>query len=130
MYINESATQIPSTQAYKTAFLQLGRIHKNYVSMLQAHRVAPNFDVTATELADAVGYQNFNAANLHYGKLGSYIGELLRLPQPEFCVKTLVTFRHDGVEWHWIMRPEVIQTLDQVNWKLCRNKIHMESIVK
>lgn len=130
MYINESTTLIPSTQEYKLAFLRLGCIPKSYLAMLQEHRSAANLDVTATELARAVGYQNFNAANLHYGKLGGFIGELLLLPQPEFFVKTLVTFEYDGDEWHWIMRSEVAQALDELDWRLCRRKTHAEPIPK
>ena len=35
--------------------------------LLEAHFSMPEYTATTTQLAEAVGYSNFNAANLHYG---------------------------------------------------------------
>ena len=62
---------------YVSAFHNL-QLAPHYMQMLRTHYYAPNQTLTATMMAKAVGYENFNAANLHYGgfrltlAMGSY----------------------------------------------------------
>ncbi|MCP9496543.1 MAG: HNH endonuclease [Pyrinomonadaceae bacterium MAG19_C2-C3] len=53
------------------------RINPKQYGMLEVQYSAPNRTVTVPQLADAVGYSNFNAVNLHYGKLGRLLYEAL-----------------------------------------------------
>jgi 5-methylcytosine-specific restriction protein A len=113
-----------SAAQYIAAFVQLNCVAHTYVAMLQTHRYAAAMDVTTIELAHAVGYRNFNAANLNYGKLGGYLGKILGLPV-ESRVNTLVTMYKDKSQWHWVMRPEVADALAQVEWQPCSRGKHM-----
>lgn len=51
---------------YVSAFNKL-KIETYHLQMLQANYNAPNRTLTATELAKAVGYEDYGAANLHFG---------------------------------------------------------------
>ncbi len=87
----------------------------------------PNHTITATQIAEAVGYQNYNATNLQYGTLGREISEILRYEPPK---------RANGEPiWFWIlssgneaseatmsghyefeMRPELVKALERMKW--------------
>ena len=83
--------------------------------LLRAHYSAPNRSVTARRLAIAVGLANFNAANLHYGKLGRLLFSVLGKPAGAdnvFILANLVPPGERGnKEWLWVMRPQVAQAL-------------------
>jgi hypothetical protein len=53
---------------YMAAFRRL-QIAPHHLKMLQANYYAPDKTLTATMMARAMGYHNYNAANLHYGKI-------------------------------------------------------------
>jgi len=77
-------------------------------------------------MARAAGYQNFSAADLHYGKLSGQLGDILGL-NPTTRVGVLVMFEHYDHEWHWIMHPQVSDALEQLQWNPCRRITHMEA---
>lgn len=81
-YLDERDSQIsvgrgpdgsPSALEYAEAFDLLGKLPAAYEAMLEAHLEAPDHCITATQLAEAAGYENYNAANLHYGTLGQMV---------------------------------------------------------
>ena len=114
---------------FLSAFVALQDIPVSYVRMLTTHSSILNEDITASEMARAVGYKNFNAANLHYGKLGKRLANSLGIDIDEnYCVFVLATFEYDGHEWHWIMRPQVKQALSQVRWVSSYRVTHMHAI--
>lgn len=90
-------------------------------AMLKAHYHAPNRTLTATELAQAVGFPNYSTVNLRYGLLGQAIYDegLIALPagarHPDG--KPIYTFviadgeRLEGDNWRWTMRPEVADAI-------------------
>ena len=47
--------------------------------MLQTHYDAPERTLTATQMARALDFSVFGAANLHYGGLAKRVGEQLEL---------------------------------------------------
>lgn len=109
---------VPSAERYADAFYEIkesGRLPDSYLKILRAHYFAPDRTVTATQLARAVNYSNYNSSNLHYGKLGRRVGEQLGW-QPEQKSGVLVTFEHREGEWHWTMLPQVAQALEQLGW--------------
>lgn len=63
----------PSAIEYAEAFGRLGKLPASYEAMLDAHLNAPDYCITATQLAEAAGYENHSAANLHYGTLGQML---------------------------------------------------------
>jgi hypothetical protein len=104
------------TEDYVRAFEQ-ARLAPNYVRMLRLHYLAPGREITATGMAQALGYSAHSAANLHYGTLGRLIGEQLGWrPLPENPILVLVTFARPGEEWHWVLRPEVARAIERLGW--------------
>jgi hypothetical protein len=111
---------LPSVQAYKDAFLAIeDRIGERYRALIQAHYHAPEHTITARQLAEAVGFRNFNAANLHYGRLAGYLRRWfdLRLNlNIEVLVSFLVPDRAAKEDLRWVMFPRVAQALEQLGW--------------
>jgi hypothetical protein len=67
-----------------------------------------------TKLADAVGYKNFNAANLHYGTLAQIIGKSVGFSGVGDCwVTVLIEFvppeETESGHWELLLRPEVAE---------------------
>lgn len=105
-----------SAEDYMAALREapLGQQHRR---MLAVHHAAPDRTVTAAQLARAVGYSSYEAANLHYGRLGGLICRKLHWsPSPSESVAAIVRFEKRRGEWHWIMRPEVAQALELLGW--------------
>lgn len=84
--------------------------------MLRIHFCAPQRTVTAAELARSVGYPHHSFANSQYGRLGRLIGEQLDFNPTKERVGSLATFEWRDRQWHWIMRPEVANALEQLGW--------------
>jgi hypothetical protein len=90
-------------------------------AMLKAHYHAPNRTMTATELAQAVGFPSYSTVNLRYGLLGQAIYDeaLIDLPASARYAdgKPIYTFviadgeRLEGDNWRWTMRPEVANAM-------------------
>lgn len=72
----------PSAKVYEEAFLSIGELNDGYRAMLAAHLHAPDHLISATELAEAAGYTNWSAANLHYGLLGAKVAEEIGFTPP------------------------------------------------
>jgi MoxR-like ATPase/predicted RNA-binding protein with PUA-like domain len=104
---------------YVSAFNKLN-IETHHLRMLQANYYAPNRTLTATDLAKAVGYEDYGAANLHYGKLGHQVGTLLGWePLPKYKLEVLVDFKKPDQkcqEWRWILKPMVAEAMEKLGW--------------
>ena len=105
----------PSVQRYVDAFRAAGDLPDSYLKMLRAHYAAPDRTTTATRLARAVGYPNYNSSNLNYPRVGGLVGQHLGW-RPGMPLKVLVTFENREGEWHWIMRPQVVRALEVLGW--------------
>lgn len=57
-------------------------IPDNHLALLRAHAAAPGHTATWAQLASAVGYENFNAVNLQYGKLAARVAARLGVHRP------------------------------------------------
>ena len=99
---------------YVSAFRSIN-ILPHYLKMLQVHYYAPDHTVTASQMSKAMGYKNFNASNLHYGKLGRLVGKIIGWV-PKTTLYVLVEFEKPGREWLWHLRPEVIQAIERLGW--------------
>jgi hypothetical protein len=83
--------------------------------MLRAHYEASNHIITATELADKVGFANFNAANLRYGLLAQKFLEFFQIHLTEYVkINALVYLNNPEDEWEWTLRPQVTEALAQL----------------
>ena len=98
-----------------------------YLAMLRAQCQSPNQTITSTRLAEAAGYKNYNAANLHYGTIGRLLAERLgytpdkRTDGSERWWRTLSSGRDGSQEtdeghFEFIMRPELVAALTDMRW--------------
>jgi hypothetical protein len=104
---------------YKRAFLALQPLAAHEQKLLAAHYRSPEHTITASELAKAVGYENYGAANLNYGRFAGKLGDLLGC-HPRLKVHILVTdFKPDDnpeEHWHLVLRPQVVEALQELGW--------------
>ena len=88
------------------------------LDFLQAHYDSAGYVSTASILAEAVGYTNWNALNLQYGLLAKRIADALGTGTRhlgllvEFSRPKSVTNEH----WLLVMRPEFAQALKSAGW--------------
>lgn len=111
---------VPTTQEYADALAAIGP-SDGQRAMLAAHAEAGDTGLTATQLAKAAGYKNFNAANLQYGLLGQKVVDHLHLTLPDSEVRegesAMTVALADwvdtpGEEFVWIMHPELRAALE------------------
>lgn len=109
---------MPTAAEFKRALKAAMPLAQNYSNMLQFHYGAPNRTVTPASLANGVGYKNFRAANLHYGKLARLVREHLGFTRPpkEAHVELFVRFELRNGTWHWIMRKEFASALEGLGY--------------
>ena len=120
---------IASVDQFKRALLMLRdkNLPDAHLAMLRAQCKSPNGMITSTKLAEAAGYENYNAANLQYGTLAFNIAGFLSYDPPK---------RNDGTGMWWttlsyskaennepqtgqfqfIMRPELASALTEMTW--------------
>lgn len=130
----------PSASVYAAAFSSLEPLHESYRAMLRAHLTAPDHLISASKLAEAAGYANWSAANLHYGKLGYSIADEIGFGPPKREDGTEIwtcaiardpaldtefpdTSLLDGLEramadgdFEWQMRPQVVEALRSLGY--------------
>ncbi len=105
-----------TVKQYKTAFTTLrDQISAKELSMLEANYKALNFAFTATQLANMMGYKNFQAANIRYGTLAGKFCKFFQVDPTEKLL-VLVDIKKLTKEWHWTMHPRVVQALRELNW--------------
>lgn len=110
------ASAVPTSQRYVAAFRAVRNLTDSHVQMLRIHYHSPKHTVTATQLAHAMGYSKYPAVNSQYGRLGRSVGEQLNFSPKGVKLGVLVTFQYIKGEWHWTMRPEVTQALEELRW--------------
>ena len=120
-------TAAPPTQAklIKALRAALDKATPNQRRMLAAHLNRPDRIITATELADAVGFDGFRAAYLQYGALGYLIDweTPTHLPIRESDTQPIWTCAiafpddatdpafHENAHFRWRMRPEIAEAI-------------------
>lgn len=102
------------------------KFNKAQDAMLAAHVEAPDHVLTATQLAQAAGYDDYVVANSQYGQLGRALAEELDWEPPmrkdgnPIWTLTLATdadgsARAEGEEasghWRWKLRPEIVSAM-------------------
>lgn len=113
---------IGTVDDYTEAFEQV-TLAEHERRMLLAHARAPQQTMTATELAQAAGYDSFTSANAHYGKLAKKIGDAAGLPPRPSDQRDEVTYTftlasgegEPGEHWRWTLHPEVLDALNSLN---------------
>jgi hypothetical protein len=127
--MSSEVSAIATPEAYRTALLTLrdkGLPHGHF-AMLRAQCRAPSYTITATQLAEAADYENYNAANLQYGTLASNVAHLLGyVPVTRTDGSTMwwTTLSYsssgddesNGGHFQFIMRPELVAALREMRW--------------
>jgi hypothetical protein len=111
---------IPSVQEYKQAFLAIEPFMSDKQrAILKFHYQAPSRMMTMTEIAYSVGYTNFRAANLQYGRLGNMLCEALNWRHGvniNIAVTFIPPYQSPNRQWLLIMRSEVATALKDLGW--------------
>lgn len=114
---------------FKDAFLK-GKISRHQQLMLKLNYNAKSHTLTSKKLAKELGYNHHGSANLHYGKLASKIGEILKIEKmPTEKIGIFVFFFKLNEEWNWILKPEVCQALEELNWVELQEFVHPEEVL-
>ena len=114
--------KIPAAADYRAAFLALRPYADKHLEFLKVHYAAPDFTITATELATAVGYKKHNAINLQYGKLADrfcqHFGQTPEKPETPLAILVNEYNTSDKSNEHaqLTLRPEVIEALAGLSW--------------
>lgn len=116
---------------YQNTFLKIrdkGRLRNTkYLGMLRAQYACPNHTITATKIAEAVGYENYYAANLQCGTLGMklprYMGYvLLKRDNGEPMWFWTLSSGNDASDetldghYEFVMRPQLVAVLEDMKW--------------
>lgn len=121
---------IASPEQFKQALLTLRdkNLPSSHFNMLRAQCRAPGTKITATQLAKAAEYENYNAANLQYGTLAFNVAAALGFtPQAQradgsLCWWTTLAFSEENQaeegtgHFQFIMRPELVTALREMRW--------------
>jgi|SRR5450830_213501 len=121
--------QIATTEQFKTALLSLRdkNLPDGHLVLLRAQGHSPNGTITSTKLAEAAGYENYNAANLQYGTLAFNLAGFLRYNPPKRkdgspMWWTTLSYSVNGNaepetgQFQFIMRPELLAALREMRW--------------
>jgi predicted HNH restriction endonuclease len=115
------APYIGTVDDYVGAFqtIKLGEREKR---MLHAHAHTEGRTLTATQIANAAGYEGHQQTNSQYGKLARRVAEAAGLARIDgedgedawtFALAT--GEREEGEHWRWTMHPEVFDALRSLN---------------
>jgi hypothetical protein len=107
-----------STAQFESALKTIPMPSGRQIEFLRVHYDAPGRALTATKLAEAVGYKDYRGVNLWYGRLADKIGAALGQIDPHLYL--LVDFVPPNAatnkEWIFVMRPEFADALKNVGW--------------
>jgi hypothetical protein len=114
--------KIPAAAEFRAAFLALRPYPDKHLQFLKFHYAAPDFTITATDLAKAVGYAKHNAINLQYGKLAErfceHFGQKPEKPETNLTILITDYSLADKSNEHaqLTLRPEVVEALAGLSW--------------
>jgi len=127
----EGAAFKPTMEKYRKALRQMeadGHFDKTqYLAMLKAQYDSEDHIITATRLAEAAGYANYNAANLQYGTLAKLLANHLGYLPPKrtidermwWCTLSTGNDASDATidgHFEFVMRPELAAALEAMGW--------------
>lgn len=120
---------VPGAADYARVLLEViqskSKLVENQIKMLERHYLAHNRTVTYTELARAVGSDDYRTANSQYGSLGKAIGEALGVTfektskgQPFFSGALCVELQSKSSLGHTqvMMHHELAKAIESLGW--------------
>ena len=116
---------IPSAAQYEATLFRMHTTDAQRL-MLETHYRAPNRTITYTELARAVGFEGgHEGANLQYGKLGRFLGEIMGFAFPQSEQRPNEPFYSGAIgmgnpwpkgdEFELVMHHELAKALDRLD---------------
>lgn len=125
-----TSVPIATVDQFKRALLAVRDqgLPDSHLTLLRAQCRSPNSTITATQLAEAAGYRNYNAANLQYGTLAFNVaGQLGFTPEtrPDGTPQCWTTLSYstpnepadaENEHFQFIMRPELVAALRSMKW--------------
>jgi 5-methylcytosine-specific restriction enzyme A len=118
----DHAITVPAVAQYVDAFRAVeARITPKQRELLRLHHAAPARVISATKLAELVGFDGYTAVNLQYGLLASAVATELGISvDPNVMCGVLVDFVDPGhaenAHWLWVLRPNVAAALEDLGW--------------
>jgi hypothetical protein len=123
-------TPIATGEQFKRALLAIrdrDGISQTELAMLRAHCRAPKHTITSTKLSHEAGLTNYAVANLQYGILAHAVADRLgytpiKRDDGTTCWWFTLSVGADGSadtdesHFEWIMRPELVQALQEMKW--------------
>jgi hypothetical protein len=121
---------IATAEQFKKALLAIRDrvgISQKDLAMLRTHCRAPAHTITSHQLAQEFGYSHFLVANGQYGTFAHLVADALHYTPGPFpdgnphWWRTLA-YGNDGVpqtkggNYEWVMRPELVQALQDMKW--------------
>ncbi len=111
-----------TTDLYKTGLTEVG-LSDGQLAMLKAHYRAPDRRITMTRLAESVGYKNYAAANLQYGKLAKKLCEAMEAEPDDryedgspFWLSIIAeAWKNNDGEYEFQMWSELAEALEKLN---------------
>jgi|GEM_PF-760936 len=105
-------------EEYKEAFVILqDQMTASDIKMLELHYRSPRYDITAAQLAKKVDFSNLTAVNLRYGLLANKFLEFFQIDlTKDVKLNVLISLEKLNNEWHWKLRPHVVQALEELEW--------------
>ena len=129
MTTSATSQAIATVEQFKSALLAVRdkNMPSTHLDMLRAQCRATNSTITSTKLAEAAGYQNYNAANLQYGTLANKVAESLGFSPAARADGSLMWWttlsysdegigEHETGQFQFVMRPELAQALREMRW--------------
>jgi hypothetical protein len=123
-------TPIATVEQFKAALLTVRNEVDNmvpYAALLRAHCRAPKHTISTFQLAKELHLPNLATANMQYGTLAHEVCDALHYVLPKtpngepHWWRTLaygdndIPHTDDG-HYKWIMRPELVQALQELKW--------------
>jgi hypothetical protein len=113
--------RVPTVAEYVTAFRAIEqKMTPNQRKLLLAHHAAQARVMSATRLAEQVGFESYAAVNLQYGALAGQIADQLAIEVGDVVLGILVDFVDPGQvaneHYLWVMRPNVAQAIEDLGW--------------
>lgn len=106
-----------SIAEFKHALQNIRPIANHHRHILKAHYMAPNYTATVTELAQAVGYADYHAINLHYGIFVELLCDQLGQPRNFELIQTFHQPENKNQHLQLILRPEFVEALNELCWQ-------------
>jgi hypothetical protein len=120
------ASKLPTSDEYRRLFEEIeaaGAFTDGQKRMLKYH-VEVERPVTATELAEHVGFEDWRGVNLQYGRVGKLLRERSAVLAALDGQESHAFARFDQIprkdktypEWVWTLHPPVVDALRRLPW--------------